>query len=56
MGCLEPKLHMLDAALRRREKGKPAARRGRKAYGPLLEGGSRATERRWGASQEPLRK
>src|SRR5829696_3425915 len=30
-------------ALRRRDKGKPAARRGRKAHGPLL-GGSRAAE------------
>ena len=43
-------------APRRPDKGKPAARRGRKAYGPLIERGSRATERRWGYSQEPLRK
>jgi hypothetical protein len=38
-------------ALRRRDKGKPAVRRGRKAYGPALlkhRAGSRAIERRWG--------
>jgi hypothetical protein len=36
-------------ALRRRDKGKPAARWGRKAYGLALKGraGSQATERRW---------
>jgi hypothetical protein len=36
-------------ALRRRDKGKPAARWGRKAYGLALKerAGSQATERRW---------
>jgi hypothetical protein len=35
-----------DTAHHKVEKGKPVARRGRKAYGPLLDGGSRAPERR----------
>lgn len=48
-----------SAALRRREKGKPVVRRGRKAYGPRSRSGSRATERRWALTRSgephPLR-
>jgi hypothetical protein len=42
-------------ALRCRDKGKPAVKRGRKAYGPALKqrAGSRATERRWGLITSP---
>jgi hypothetical protein len=37
------------------EKGKPVVRRGRKAYGPLWLGGSRAAEQqRWGNNAPPL--
>jgi hypothetical protein len=42
-------------ALRRREKGKPVARRGRKAHRASLmrARGSRAAERRWGHHTSP---